>query len=146
VVRAWRRVDRIEEQEREERRHAGRYLRLYTDEDRSSSCRRGWRRRTGAALSRALDAAGEKLYGEVRARRAAAGAGTAGDARGAGAGAPARIEETSAEQRRADALGLIAESALAGGLDPGSRGDRYQVRRGAAPAEIPASPEVWCGR
>ena len=36
-------------------------------------------------------------------------------------------EETSAEHRRADALGLVAESALASGLDPGTRGDRYQV-------------------
>jgi Domain of unknown function (DUF222)/HNH endonuclease len=36
-------------------------------------------------------------------------------------------EDASAEQRRADALGLVAESALASGLDPGSRGDRYQV-------------------
>lgn len=30
-------------------------------------------------------------------------------------------------QRRVDALRLVAESALAGGLDPGSRGDRYLV-------------------
>jgi hypothetical protein len=30
-------------------------------------------------------------------------------------------------QRRADALVLVAESALSGGLDPGTRGDRYQV-------------------
>ena len=30
-------------------------------------------------------------------------------------------------QRRADALVLLAESALAGGLDPGTAGDRYQV-------------------
>jgi hypothetical protein len=36
-------------------------------------------------------------------------------------------EDASFEQRRADALGLVAESALAAGLDPGTRGDRYQV-------------------
>jgi Domain of unknown function (DUF222)/HNH endonuclease len=36
-------------------------------------------------------------------------------------------DDSSAEQRRADALGLVAESALAAGLDPGTRGDRYQV-------------------
>ena len=29
--------------------------------------------------------------------------------------------------RRADALGLVAESALAGGLDPGNSADRFQV-------------------
>ncbi|HVR28712.1 MAG TPA: DUF222 domain-containing protein [Thermoanaerobaculia bacterium] len=31
------------------------------------------------------------------------------------------------EQKRADAMGLVAESALAAGLDPGSRGDRFLV-------------------
>ena len=36
-------------------------------------------------------------------------------------------DEASSAQRRADALGLVAESALAGGLDPGSPGDRFQV-------------------
>jgi hypothetical protein len=44
---------------------------------------------------------------------------------------PTSIADPTAEvyagQRRADALGLVAESALAAGLDPGSRGDRYQV-------------------
>jgi Domain of unknown function (DUF222) len=30
-------------------------------------------------------------------------------------------------QRRADAIGVVAEAALNADLDPGSRGDRYQV-------------------
>jgi hypothetical protein len=63
----------------------------------------------GAALLRAIDAAGEKLYEHRRGERDAAD------------------DDSTAEQRRADALGLVAESALAGGLDPGTRGDRYQV-------------------
>ena len=42
------------------------------------------------------------------------------------AGHPDGNEPTIA-QRRADALGLVAESALAGGLDPGNPGDRFQV-------------------
>ena len=46
---------------------------------------------------------------------------------GAAQEAAEAADDTSAEQRRADALGLVAESALASGLDPGSRGDRYQV-------------------
>jgi hypothetical protein len=66
----------------------------------------------GAALLRALDAAAQKLY-DV----SAPGSPRPRDAAG----------ETTADQRRADALGLEAESALAGGLDPGTRGDRYQV-------------------
>lgn len=35
--------------------------------------------------------------------------------------------DTTPGQRRADALGLVAESALAAALDPGRAGDRYQV-------------------
>ena len=35
--------------------------------------------------------------------------------------------EPTIAQRRADALGLVAESALAGELDPGNPGDRFQV-------------------
>ena len=41
--------------------------------------------------------------------------------------AAAEGDDSNIGQRRADALGLLAESALAGGLDPGSPGDRYQV-------------------
>ena len=35
--------------------------------------------------------------------------------------------EPTIAQRRADALGLVADSALAGELDPGNPGDRFQV-------------------
>ena len=45
------------------------------------------------------------------------------------------------EQRRADALGLVAESALASGLDPGSRGDRYQVVVHVDAEALPAGGE-----
>ena len=37
------------------------------------------------------------------------------------------MEEATPTRRRADALGLLAESALAATLDPGTAGDRYQV-------------------
>ena len=43
------------------------------------------------------------------------------------AAVPAEGAEPTIAQRRADALGLVAESALAGGLDPGNPGDRFQV-------------------
>ncbi len=113
VVRAWRRVDRIVDGEHEQLRHAGRYLRTTTDEDGMVVVQARLAPEAGAALLAALDAAAVRLYGAtprvVRADDAVA------------AGAP------TAEQRRADALGLVAESALAGGLDPGTRGDRYQV-------------------
>jgi hypothetical protein len=109
LVRAWRRVDRLAEMEHEERRQATRGLTVYTDEDGMVVVRGRLTPEAGAALLRALDAAGEKLYDDRRGKRGA------GD------------DDSTAEQRRADALGLVAESALAGGLDPGTRGDRYQV-------------------
>ena len=106
LVRAWRRADRLAEAEEEERRHQSRGLRAWVDEDGMVVVRGRLTPEAGAALMKALQAAGEKLYQAADEER-----------RG----------EVSAEQRRADALGLVAESALEGGLDPGTRGDRYQV-------------------
>ena len=108
VVRGWRRVD---EQEREQLRHQGRYLRAHTGEDGMVVVQARLAPEAGAALLAALDAAGVKLYGTPETLASV----------GASSDAP------TAEQRRADAIGLIAESALAAGLDPGTRGDRYQV-------------------
>jgi hypothetical protein len=118
LVRGMRRVDRIAAGDDEQRRHAARYLRAYTDEDGMVVVTGRLAPEAGAALLRALDAGVEKLYGPRR-----------GQPSGGGAPEPADepMDEVSAEQRRADALGLVAESALAAGLDPGSRGDRYQV-------------------
>ena len=49
-------------------------------------------------------------------------------------------DEPTIAQRRAGALGLVAESALAGGLDPGNPGDRFQVTV-HVPADTLASRE-----
>jgi len=106
LVRAWRRVDRLAEAEEERRRHAGRYLHIHGDEDGMVVIHARLDPEAGAVLRRALDAAAQLLAASASVEMA---------------------ESDSAEQRRADALGLVAESALAGGLDPGSRGDRYQV-------------------
>ncbi len=65
----------------------------------------------GAVVQRALEAASDRLL------REAAGALT-GDA---------MAEELTPTQRRADALALLAEAALAADLDHGTAGDRYQV-------------------
>jgi Domain of unknown function (DUF222)/HNH endonuclease len=114
LVRGKRRVDRIANGE--ERRHAARYLRAYTDEDGMVVVTGRLAPEAGAALMRALDAGVEALYGPRRRQPS-----------GAGQEAAEPADDSSAEQRRADALGLVAESALAAGLDPGTRGDRYQV-------------------
>jgi hypothetical protein len=123
LVRAWRRVDRLAEMEHEERRQLGRSLSVHTDEDGMVVVRGRLTPEAGAALLRALDAAGEKLYEDRRGRRGAAD------------------DDSTAEQRRADALGLVAESALAGGLDPGTRGERYQVVVHVDAQALPAGSE-----
>ena len=131
VVRTWRRVDRAAEQAEDRRRHESRALHTWVDDDGMIVVRGRLTPEVGAALRRALEAALD------------AGAGTAGPAAG-GAGAPhaagpdatapdSAAGEAAGElaptiaQRRADALGMVAECALAGGLDKGTAGDRYQV-------------------
>lgn len=109
LVRSWRRIDRLEERRQEARRHEGRYLRLATDEDGMVVIRARLSPEAGAAVLKALEAAEQKLYDTARETR---------DENGDG---------VPIEHRRADALALVAESALAAGLDPGTRGDRYQV-------------------
>jgi hypothetical protein len=120
LVRGLRRVDRLTAGQDERVRQAARYLRAYTDEDGMVVITGRLAPEAGAALLRALDAGVEQLYGPGGHRRG----------QPSGAGNEPRDEvadEVSFEQRRADALGLVAESALSAGLDPGSRGDRYQV-------------------
>ena len=119
LVRGMRRVDRIAAGRSEKRLHAARYLRFYTDEDGMVVVKGSLAPEAGAALLRALEAGVEALYGPRRDQSVG----------GAPEALPvvAAADETSMEQRRADALGLVAESALASGLDPGTRGDRYQV-------------------
>ncbi len=107
------RADRIDTGDGEERRHEARHLRAYVDEDGMVVVRGRLAPEAGAVLLRALEAGVEKLYGSRRG--------------GPSGVAPEAVDDASAEQRRADALGLVAESALAADLDPGSRGDRYQV-------------------
>ncbi len=104
LVRAWRRVDRIEAAKDERRRHATRHLTTWLDEDGMLVLRGRLSPEVGAVVQRALEAAADRLYHEA-----------------------ADQTEVSAGQRRADALGLVAESALAGDLDHGVAGDRYQV-------------------
>ena len=116
LVRAWRRVDRIAAAEDEQRRHATRHLDTWVDEDGMLVIRGRLSPEVGAVVRRALDAAAERLYEETD------------DAGGLSTESPAgHLEAVSAGQRRADAIGLLAEAALSADLDRGSAGDRYQV-------------------
>jgi hypothetical protein len=109
LVRAWRKVDRWEELEEADKRSQHRYARAYTDEDGMLVLRARLEPEVGAVVMRALEAAADALYRETE------------------EGEAAGEKEISGEQKRADALGLVAESALKGELDNGTRGDRYQV-------------------
>jgi hypothetical protein len=129
IVRAWRRVDRLEEQFEERERHRKRELTLYVDEDGMYVLRGRLDPEVGAVLERALAAAGVALYGRRE-------AGASRDPQ------LADIEPATVAQRRADAIGLIAECALRGDLmapvlaangdqnspsGPIGRADRFQV-------------------
>src|SRR5213593_2632770 len=104
IVRGWRRVDRIAEARAEARRHQSRALHVYQDEDGMVVLRGRLAPEVGAVLVQALAAAREALsQGNVAA------------------------EPPTMAQQQADALALVAETALHHGIDPGASGERYQV-------------------
>ena len=129
IARAWRRIDRNVEQAEERWRNASRGLRTWVDEDGMVVVRGRLTPEVGAVLRRALEAACDQ------ARRPPA---SDGGPEEEAADASAKVEEEAADasadsaeptlaQRQADAIGTLAEAALAGGLDRGTAGDRYQV-------------------
>ncbi len=111
LVRAWRRVDRAEAGHQARTQYLGRHLSTWVDDDGMVVIRGRLTPEIGAVVQRALEAAADQLFRE---------------ASGVPAG-PTQCEEVTAGQRRADALGLLAETALSADLDRGSAGDRYQV-------------------
>jgi hypothetical protein len=110
-VRAWRRVDRNAAAGETAARHLHRQLEVWVDDDGMVVLRGRLSPEFGAVVQRALEAAAEQLRQEPAA---------ADDAHG-------MAQEATPAQRRADALGLLAESALAHELDRGAAGGRYQV-------------------
>lgn len=128
IVRAWRAVDRKAEARETAERHRARALRVYQDEDGMVVVRGRLEPEAGAALMQALAAARETLYP----RPSAAGdapAGTVGPDVPAGTRTGALLVEDRPtwEQQHADALALLAETALHHGTDAGAAGERYQV-------------------
>jgi len=115
IVRGWRCVDRRAEARETTLRHAGRALHVHQDEDGTVVVRGRLAPEVGALLLRALDAAREVLYQRSRA------AGPVPPAADPAAEPPTRA------QQQADALALLAETALHHELDPGAPGERYQV-------------------
>jgi hypothetical protein len=106
-VGAWRRVDQVAAA-KAEARHLHRHLSAWVDDDGMVVIRGRLTPEVGAVVQRALEAAADRLFHAAE-------------------GVP-KTEHLEAEvtptQRRADALGLLAEVALAADLDRGSAGDR----------------------
>ena len=120
IVRGWRRVDRTAERTEEKRRQDRRSLRTWVDEDGMVVVQGRLTPEVGAALRRALEAACDQ------ARPAVVENGGADSDASDVALAEEELAPTFA-QRQADAIGTVAECALASGLDRGTAGDRYQV-------------------
>ena len=116
LVRGWRQADQAAQADGEQVRLASRMLSTQVDDNGMLLLRARLTPEVGAVLLRAVEAALEQVP------------------------APAEGAEPTIAQRRADALGLVAESALAGGLDPGNAGDRFQVTV-HVPADTLASHE-----
>ena len=115
IVRGWRRVDRMAEERETSRQHAGRSFRVYQDEDGMVTVRGRLTPEAGALLMQALAAAREALYRQSRVPAVDTGL------------ADVSAETPTLEQQQADALALLAETALHHGIDPGAPGERYQV-------------------
>jgi len=119
IVRAWRRVDRIAEGCEAAKQRERRHFRAYTDEDGMLVLRGRLAPEVGAMLMRALEVAGDELFQEHR------------------AGKRPPDDEPTIGQRRADALGRVAERALAVAVavadegtaksPRGNSADRFQV-------------------
>ena len=126
LVRTWRRVDRAAEQAEEQQRDESRALDTWVDDNGMVVVRGRLTPEVGAVVRRALEAALDAAAPHA-AGPAAGGDGQPGTAADGAAGDTAEAMVPTIAQRRADALGMVAECALAGGLDKGTAGDRYQV-------------------
>ena len=109
IVRGWRRVDQTAEARQTMQRQRSRALHVYQDENGMVVIRGRLTPEAGAVLMQALSAARETLYQRTR--------GTD----------DVSAETPSMEQLQADALALVAETALHHDIDPGAPGERYQV-------------------
>src|SRR5439155_1232278 len=115
IVRGWRRVDRNAEAREAAQRHRCRALHVYRDHDGMVAVRGRLEPEVGELLIQALTAARETLYQRTYRTFADADVGEVS------------AETPVVEQQQADALALLAETALHRGIDPGAPGERYQV-------------------
>ena len=104
IVRGWRRVDRNAEAREAATRHRSRALHVYRDDDGMFRLRGRLEPEVGELLMQALAVSAETRVVEM----------------------PVENPPTF-ERQQADALALLAETALHHGIDPGAPGERYQV-------------------
>ena len=136
MVRAWKTLDRKSEITAEQIRHRSRRFSAFVDDDGMVVVRGRLDPEVGALLMRAVEAASDAVYREEHRD----GQGTADEQAVPDASvhwceseAGEDPDAPTPEQRRADAVGLIAERALAAGFGDdksvvsGSRAERYQV-------------------
>jgi hypothetical protein len=115
MLRAWRKGTRKDEAERERERFESRTLSIFPDDEGMYVIRGRLTPEVGALLMRAVEAGSDELYREKPNPLV-----------------PDEQRRKDAAQRRADAIGLLAERALAGGSSDasplsGSSAERYQV-------------------
>jgi len=115
LVRGWRRVDRAAEAQEAGRQHGTRALHVYQDDDGMVRVSGRLAPEVGALLLRALDAARDALRTRRRADDQTHDTETFSE------------DVPTLAQQQADALALLAETALHHGLDPGAPGERYEV-------------------
>ena len=115
IVRGWRRMDRKAEAAETALRHESRALHVYQDEDGMVTVRGRLAPEAGVLLVHALAAAREALYQQARSQEQVVDS------------ADVSAETPTMAQQQADALALLAETALHHGIDPGSPAERYQV-------------------
>src|SRR5262245_53326324 len=112
IVRGWRRMDLKAETEQSTRRHRHRALHVYPDGDGMVVIRGRLEPEVGAVVMQALAAARDALSRHRNAADVPAGTSVVD-------GSP---EAPTMEQQQADALALVAETALHRGMDPGAPG------------------------
>ena len=138
MVRMWKKLSRDEELTAEQARHRSRAFSVFVDGDGMYVVKGRLEPEVGAVLMRAVEAASDALF---------RGEDGANDARPEAKARDPRIEKTDPrpepKQRRADAVGLLAERALAMGFGDGEPRDS---RNGSEPDPRPeARPRIESG-
>jgi hypothetical protein len=133
IVRGWRRIDAKAEALETARRHRNRALHVYPDADGMVVIRGRLEPEVGAVVMQALAAARDALSRERQAKNVPAGTSGAGVLKCTHEGhahmpvVDGSSDAPTMEQQQADALALVAETALHRGMDPGAPGERYQI-------------------